>query len=139
MMRIDSNNQSIYPGIGFHNNGVRIPRAEEQVRVQEEQARPLQKKEQEVVTAAAETAPVQRGNQAPQEAAQLIRPFISSLPEFAGGDAVHTQDMAQAISDMQKDEVLREYQYFVGSANPTGAAASDIAFQDGDGLVRRIS
>ena len=82
---------------------------------------------------------VQRGHQAPQEAAQLLRPFSPFTSDPADFDAVHTGVMAQAISDMQKDDVLREYQYFVGSANYTGAGTSEVAYQDGDGLVRRLS
>lgn len=84
-----------------------------------------------------EQQPVVRGNQDPREIAQQIRPYnAGNFGETYG--AVHTKDMAQAISDMQKDDMLREYQYFVGSANQSGAQDSGIAWQDEDGMVRRI-
>ncbi len=81
--------------------------------------------------------PVERGNQDPREIAERIRP-MGGDPFGGNFGAVHTQDMAQAISGMQKDDMLREYQYFVGSANRAGAPDSGIAWQDEDGLVRRI-
>ncbi|MCH4190792.1 MAG: hypothetical protein LKF52_00675 [Butyrivibrio sp.] len=46
-----------------------------------------------------------------------------------------TQDMKKAISDMQKDQVLQEYQYYVGSSRNNG---SQILTQDEDGTVVRL-
>ncbi|MBR5116141.1 MAG: hypothetical protein IK096_03655 [Lachnospiraceae bacterium] len=96
-----------------------------------------EEKAPEIREAAIEQVPVERGNQDPREIAEKIRPAGSDpFGEIYG--AVHTKDMAQAISGMQKDDMLREYQYFVGSANRSGAADNGIAWQDEDGLVRRI-
>lgn len=37
--------------------------------------------------------------------------------EYLGQDSdIHSLDMERAISDMKKDQVLQQYQYFVGSA-----------------------
>lgn len=51
--------------------------------------------------------------------------------DYLGQDSnIQSLDMQKAISDMQKDSVLQEYQYFVGSANSlTGN------FSDEDGTV----
>lgn len=46
-----------------------------------------------------------------------------------------TQDMKKAISDMQKDQVLQEYQYYVGSARNNG---NQVLTQDADGTVVRL-
>ena len=53
---------------------------------------------------------------------------------FAGNSIV-TQDMKKAISDMQKDQVLQEYQYFVGGSRNGG---SRVMTQDEDGMVVRL-
>ena len=36
---------------------------------------------------------------------------------------IHSLDVEKAISDMQKDQVLHEYQYFVGNDIAVGAQA----------------
>ncbi|MBQ4301394.1 MAG: hypothetical protein II765_07640 [Lachnospiraceae bacterium] len=44
--------------------------------------------------------------------------------EMVGKEAdIHSLDVEKAISDMQKDQVLHEYQYFVGSDIAAGAQA----------------
>ena len=43
--------------------------------------------------------------------------------------------MKKAISDMQKDQVLQEYQYFVGGSRNGG---SRVMTQDEDGMVVRL-
>ncbi len=50
---------------------------------------------------------------------------------FIGRDSdIEALDMQKAISDMKKDQVLQQYQYFVGSAKDLFSDASGI-----DGLV----
>ena len=50
---------------------------------------------------------------------------------FIGKDSdIENLDMQKAISDMQKDQVLQQYQYFVGSANDMFSVGSGK-----DGLV----
>ena len=51
------------------------------------------------------------------------------------GNSIITQDMKKAISDMQKDQVLQEYQYFVGGSRNGG---SRVMTQDEDGMVVRL-
>ena len=51
------------------------------------------------------------------------------------GNSIVTQDMKKAISDMQKDQVLQEYQYFVGGSRNSG---SRVMTQDEDGTVVRM-
>ena len=49
--------------------------------------------------------------------------------------------MRKAVSDMQKDSVLHEYQYFVGSGAVSSRnliKSSDGVMNDEDGLVVRI-
>ena len=58
----------------------------------------------------------------------------SSYNGFSGNSIV-TQDMKKAISDMQKDQVLQEYQYFVGGSRNGG---SRVMTQDEDGMVVRL-
>ena len=49
--------------------------------------------------------------------------------DFIGKDSsIETLDMEKAISDMQKDQVLQQYQYFVGSSQ-------NIISNSMDGLV----
>lgn len=49
--------------------------------------------------------------------------------EYIGMDSsLDNLDMQKAISDMQKDQVLQSYQYFVGSA---GSLFGEISSQDG--------
>ena len=58
----------------------------------------------------------------------------STYNGFAGNSIV-TQDMKKAISDMQKDQVLQEYQYFVGGSRNSG---SRVMTQDEDGVVVKL-
>lgn len=48
-------------------------------------------------------------------------------------DGLFSEDMVQAISGMQKDQILREYQYFVGD-DLSGNKSSIVASTE-DGLV----
>lgn len=48
-----------------------------------------------------------------------------------GRDAdIHSLDVENALSDMKKDSVLQQYQYFVGNQNTSGALVNNA-----DGLV----
>lgn len=48
-------------------------------------------------------------------------------PESKGKieNTLRTADVEKAVSDMQKDEVLHQYQYFVGEAGANGANAGN--------------
>lgn len=58
------------------------------------------------------------------------------LSDFSFGNEIETLDMQKAISDMQGDRLLQEYQYFVGSAQESmGNVISNTA----DGTVIRLN
>lgn len=48
--------------------------------------------------------------------------------DYIGNDSsLDNLDMQKAVSDMQKDQILQEYQYFVGSARITGSWGKHLA------------
>ena len=57
----------------------------------------------------------------------------SSLIGLSGLGGIQSSVMRKAVSDMQKDSVLHEYQYFVGS----GAVNNRVIMNDDDGVVIR--
>ena len=65
-----------------------------------------------------------------------MKAYIKVKKDYNSGLAVgHSQNMKKAISDMQKDQVLQEYQYFVGGSRNGG---SRVMTQDEDGMVVRL-
>lgn len=53
--------------------------------------------------------------------------------EMKGADSdLRTLDVERAISDMQKDEVLHQYQFFVGESAGAGAVASQPTERGGE-------
>jgi len=114
-------------------------------------------------------APVQTGHQAPQNDnlsfnqdlkestnAQVARKDTpieelsigfntkdSSMVGFGGNFNLATSDMRQAISAMQKDQVLHQYQYFVGSSQDIQSNSTDntsqnnIVYNGEEGIVYR--
>jgi hypothetical protein len=60
----------------------------------------------------------------------------SSLDLYADA-GLASRDMKQAISGMQKDRILHEYQYFVGGKDLTGKPSNIIAGTQ-DGIVIRL-
>ncbi len=67
----------------------------------------------------------------------------SSLVGFGGNFNIATTDMRNAILAMQKDQVLHQYQYFVGSnqalgnVQDSGDAQSNIIYSGEEGVVLR--
>ena len=57
----------------------------------------------------------------------------SSLVGLSNLGGIQSSIMRKAVSDMQKDSVLHEYQYFVG----TGAVNGRVVMSDDDGVVVR--
>ena len=57
----------------------------------------------------------------------------SSLIGLSNLGGIQSSVMRKAVSDMQKDSVLHEYQYFVG----TGAVNNRVVMSDDDGVVVR--
>ncbi len=65
----------------------------------------------------------------------------SSLVGLSNLGGIQSSVMRKAVSDMQKDSVLHEYQYFVGSGavnNRNLIKSSDVVMNDEDGLVVRL-
>ena len=57
---------------------------------------------------------------------------VNETYDYIGKDAdIRNLDMMSAISDMQKDEVLQQYQYFVGPKDPMGQVVASTP----DGMV----
>lgn len=63
--------------------------------------------------------------------------YDSSSIDLFGEKGLASEDMKQAISDMQKDKILHEYQYFVGGKDLTGKPSNIITGTD-DGLVIKL-
>lgn len=56
--------------------------------------------------------------------AQLYRP--DETPELKGAESdIRSLDMEKAISDMRKDQVLQQYQFFVGSKASEAAVSEN--------------
>lgn len=92
-----------------------------------EQAAKTEEKPQQTEAPAVEAQQDARKNQTfgAYDYAQLYRPTENR--DYKGVDSdIKSLDMEKAISDMQKDQVLQQYQFFVGSG--AGAAAASENF-----------
>ena len=63
--------------------------------------------------------------------------YDSSSIDLFGEKGLASEDMKQAISGMQRDKILHEYQYFVGGKDLTGKPSNIITGTE-DGLVIRL-
>lgn len=63
--------------------------------------------------------------------------YDSSSIDLFGEKGLASEDMKQAISGMQKDKILHEYQYFVGGKDMTGKQSNIITGTE-DGLVIKL-
>ena len=63
--------------------------------------------------------------------------YDSSSIDLFADMGLASRDMKQAISGMQKDQILHEYQYFVGGKDLTGKESNIIAGTD-DGVVIKL-
>ena len=63
--------------------------------------------------------------------------YDSSSIDFFGEGGIASRDMKQAISGMQRDHILHEYQYFVGGKDLAGKESNIIAGTE-DGLVIKL-
>lgn len=76
------------------------------------------------------TAPAARGKDAaPAGLLESMRPE-KDLAVLSRNSGLEQLDMKKAISDMQKDSILQQYQYFVGDK-------PDVLVNDEDGMVLR--
>ena len=67
-------------------------------------------------------------NAADLEKISLIFNKTDSFDYLGSESGLENLDVMKAVSDMRKDEVLQEYQYFVGSSQ-------NFVFQSEDGVV----
>ena len=63
--------------------------------------------------------------------------YDSSSLDIYGDIGLASRDMKNAISGMQKDRILHEYQYFVGGKDLTGKPSNIIAGTE-DGIVIKL-
>ena len=63
--------------------------------------------------------------------------YDSSSIDLFGEKGLASEDMKQAISGMQRDKILHEYQYFVGGKDLTGKPSNIITGTE-DGLVIKL-
>ena len=63
--------------------------------------------------------------------------YDNSSLDLYGDMGLASRDMKQAISGMQKDQILHQYQYFVGGKDLTGNESNIIAGTE-DGVVIKL-
>ncbi len=63
--------------------------------------------------------------------------YDNSSIDLYGDMGLASRDMKQAISGMQKDQILHQYQYFVGGRDLTGKESNIIAGTE-DGVVIKL-
>ena len=80
----------------------------------------------------------QRDNASIENVAISMGTFDGVSFDLYGGDGLASNHMKQAISDMKKDHILHEYQYFVGGKDLTGKPSNVIAGTE-HGLVIKLS
>ena len=101
-----------------------------------QQSSPAQQQEQEkkgldlTVTPARENASI-------ENVAISFGQYDSSSLDIYSDMGLASRDMKQAISGMQKDRILQEYQYFVGGKDLTGKPSNIIAGTE-DGIVIKL-
>ena len=122
-------------GIGFNHNFIgnyRIPQVPtvsvEEVRKQDEQLKQAQK-EQYYSPAPVESRPSVPRNDAALEDISLTFNKSDDFGYIGKDSDIYSLDVENAISDMKKDDVLRQYQFFVGSS------ASGAIVDNSDGVV----
>ena len=122
-------------GIGFNQNFIgnyRIPQVPtvsvEEVRKQDEQLKQAQK-EQYYSPAPVESSPSVPRNDAALEDISLTFNKSDDFGYIGKDSDIYSLDVENAISDMKKDDVLRQYQFFVGSS------ASGAIVDNSDGVV----
>ena len=98
---------------------------------------PVQEQEQEKKGLDLTVEVPARENASIENVAISFGQYDSSSLDFYGDMGLASKDMKQAISGMQKDRILHEYQYFVGGKDLTGKPSNIIAGTE-DGLVIKL-
>ena len=128
---------SYIPGYNAYN----IPSVKDNPQIQpqpevKQQPSPQQEQQQEkkgldlTVTPARENASI-------ENVAISFGQYDSSSLDIYSDMGLASRDMKQAISGMQKDRILHEYQYFVGGKDLTGKPSNIIAGTE-DGIVIKL-
>ena len=78
-----------------------------------------------------------RENASIENVAISLGQYDSSSLDLYGDMGLASRDMKQAISGMQRDHILHEYQYFVGGKDLTGKESNIIAGTN-DGVVIKL-
>lgn len=125
-------------------NAYNIPSAKDNIQVKPaaeqltQQPQPEEKKQEGAKPELDLTVSVPaRENASIENVAISFGQYDSSSIDLYGDMGLASRDMKQAISGMQKDHILHEYQYFVGGKDFTGKDSNIIAGTE-DGIVIRL-
>lgn len=132
------NNYNAYNIPPAVDNNVKVGGLEKvQVQPNEQPAKePIQEEPKKGLDLTVEEIPV-RENASIENIAISFGQYDSSSIDLFGEKGLASEDMKQAISGMQKDKILHEYQYFVGGKDMTGKQSNIITGTE-DGLVIKL-
>ncbi len=132
------NNYNAYNIPPAVDNNVKVGNLEKvQVQPNEQPKKELQQEEpKKGLDLTVEEIPV-RENASIENVAISFGQYDSSSIDLFGEKGLASEDMKQAISGMQKDKILHEYQYFVGGKDMTGKQSNIITGTE-DGLVIKL-
>ncbi|WP_026488126.1 hypothetical protein [Butyrivibrio sp. XBB1001] len=132
------NNYNAYNIPPAVDNNVKVGNLEKvQVQPNEQPKKELQQEEpKKGLDLTVEEIPV-RENASIENIAISFGQYDSSSIDLFGEKGLASEDMKQAISGMQKDKILHEYQYFVGGKDMTGKQSNIITGTE-DGLVIKL-
>ena len=128
---------SYVPGYNAYN----IPSVKDNPQIQpqpevKQQPSPQQEQQQEKKGLDLTVTPA-RDNASIENVAISFGQYDSSSLDIYSDMGLASRDMKQAISGMQKDRILHEYQYFVGGKDLTGKPSNIIAGTE-DGIVIKL-
>lgn len=132
------NNYNAYNIPPAVDNNVKVGNLEKvQVQPSEQPTKePIQEEPKKGLDLTVEEIPV-RENASIENIAISFGQYDSSSIDLFGEKGLASEDMKQAISGMQKDKILHEYQYFVGGKDMTGKQSNIITGTE-DGLVIKL-
>jgi hypothetical protein len=113
------------------------PRIAPQPELQPQSKQAQQEKEQEKKGLDLTVEVPARENASIENVAISFGQYDSSSLDIYGDMGLASRDMKNAISGMQKDRILHEYQYFVGGKDLTGKPSNIIAGTE-DGIVIKL-
>ena len=113
------------------------PKVAPQPELQPQSKQAQQEKEQEKKGLDLTVEVTARENASIENVAISFGQYDSSSLDLYGDMGLASRDMKNAISGMQKDHILHEYQYFVGGKDLTGKPSNIIAGTE-DGIVIKL-